>query len=87
MKPPYSMYYVYILRSLRDKNHYVGLTSDVFKRLEYHNKGKVVSTKARTPFELLYKEVYATRAEAREREKYLKSYRGSKEKLSILESL
>ena len=80
-------YYVYILRSLKDKNHYVGLTSNVTARLVYHNAGKVRSTKARTPFELLYKEVYATRAEASEREKYLKSYKGVGEKLSIIESL
>ncbi|MEK7156760.1 MAG: GIY-YIG nuclease family protein [Patescibacteria group bacterium] len=80
-------YWVYILRSLKDGNHYVGLSSDVAARIEYHNAGRVRSTKHRSPFELLYKEAYATRAEARVREKYLKSYEGSKEKLSILESL
>lgn len=80
-------YFVYILRSLKDGKYYVGLTSNIEKRLEYHNSGRVRSTKHRTPFELLYKEVYATRSEAREREKYLKSYKGSKEKLFILESL
>ena len=81
------MYYVYILRSLKDKKLYVGLTADIVKRLEYHNRGKVTSTKSRIPFELLYKEVYATRTEAREREKYLKSYRGSQDKFAILERL
>lgn len=81
------MHYVYILRSLKDTGLYVGMTQDLNKRLGHHNAGRVRSTKARKPFELLYKEVYATRAEAREREKYLKSYRGSKEKMTILESL
>jgi putative endonuclease len=80
-------YHVYILRSLSDRRHYVGMTTDIEKRIKYHNSGRVRSTKHRVPFELLYKEVYATRAEARAREKYLKSYAGSKEKLSILESL
>ncbi len=81
------MHYLYILRSLADKKHYVGITTDLGKRLRYHNAGRVRSTKARIPFELLYKEVYATRVEARAREKYLKSYKGSKEKLTILENL
>jgi putative endonuclease len=80
-------YWVYILKSMKDGNYYVGLSSDVNKRLLYHNAGKVRSTKHRLPFELLYKEAYATRTEARDREKYLKSYKGSKEKLTILENL
>jgi putative endonuclease len=68
-------------------NHYVGLTANVEVRLRYHNAGRVRSTKHRVPFELLYKEAYATRAEARAREKHLKSYAGSREKISILERL
>ncbi len=80
-------WYVYILRSLKDGGYYVGLTSNPTNRLAYHNAGKVRSTKFRKPFELLYKEAYATRAEAREREKYLKSYKGASEKLSIIESV
>ena len=80
------IYYVYILRSLKDSECYVGLTAHINSRLAYHNAGKVRSTKARIPFELLHKEAYATRAEARKREKYLKSYRGAGEKLSIVES-
>ena len=78
-------YYVYILKSLKDGNHYVGLTSDIERRLAYHNAGRVRSTKSRIPFELLHKEAYATRAAAREREEYLKSYKGAGEKLSIIE--
>ncbi len=80
-------YTVYILESQKDGDHYVGLTADIGKRLEYHNKGRVRSTKFRTPFVLVYSEQFGTRMEARAREKYLKSYKGSREKLSILESL
>ncbi len=80
-------YWVYILKSQKDGKRYVGMSSDVSRRLAYHNAGKVQSTKHRCPFELLYKEAYATRTEARAREKYFKSYAGSKEKLSILENL
>lgn len=80
-------YWVYILRSQKDRKLYVGLSSDVATRLYCHNAGRVRSTKHRVPFELLYKEAYATRAEARQREKFLKSYEGSKEKFSIVDSL
>ncbi len=81
------MFFVYILKSLKDKGYYVGLTSKLVNRLDYHNKGYVRSTKARKPFELLYSEEFVTRTEAREREKYLKSYEGSKVKLSIIDKL
>jgi putative endonuclease len=80
-------YFVYILKSQKDKGYYVGMTSDILKRLGYHNSGHVRSTKHRTPFGIVYSESYSTRTEAREREKYLKSYKGSKEKLSILEKI
>lgn len=79
-------YSVYILKSLKDSNHYVGLTSNIEKRLVQHNNGVVISTKARTPFVLLYTEIFNTRADAREREKYLKSYKGAAEKASIIKN-
>ncbi|MFA4890288.1 MAG: GIY-YIG nuclease family protein [Candidatus Paceibacterota bacterium] len=80
-------YYVYILKSLKDNGYYVGITKDLIIRLNYHNKGFVRSTKSRTPFIIVYKEIFQNRLDAREREKYLKSYKGSKEKLSILEKI
>ncbi len=80
-------YWIYILQSKKDQKYYVGLTSDVPKRLTYHNAGKVRSTKHRIPFELLCKEAYATRTEARKREKFLKSYAGVGEKQRILRNL
>lgn len=79
------MFYMYIIQSRKDGSYYVGMTSDIIKRLAYHNAGKVRSTKARIPFELIYSETFSTRAEAREREKYLKSYKGSKEKYELLQ--
>lgn len=79
-------FYVYILKSLKDSGYYVGLTSDIEKRLTYHNSGWVRSTKHRKPFELIYKEEYYSRTLAREREVYLKSYKGSKDKLTIIEN-
>lgn len=78
-------YFIYILKSLKDNKHYIGMTQDIDTRLWYHNSGKVRSTKNRIPFKLLYSEEHPNRLVAREREKYLKSYKGSKEKLTIIE--
>ena len=66
-------YYLYILRSLKDNNYYIGISSNVKKRLTQHNSGKTQSTKSRKPFVLIYTEELNSRLEAREREKYLKS--------------
>tara|TARA_Y100000310_G_C20585726_1_gene765299 strand:+ start:325 stop:573 length:249 start_codon:yes stop_codon:yes gene_type:complete len=80
-------HFVYILRSLKDNGYYVGMSADLNKHLEYHNKGRVNSTRNRKPFVTIYREKYTTRKEAREREKYLKSYQGAKEKLNIIGSI
>jgi putative endonuclease len=81
------MNYLYIIKSLKDGNHYVGMTSDLDGRLNYHNSGRVRSTKSRTPFIIIYNEEYQSLSEARYREKYLKSYKGSVEKENIIRSL
>lgn len=67
--------------------YYVGLTSNVEKRLLCHNNGYVRSTKNRRPFVLIYTETFNTRAEARDKEKYFKSYAGAREKLRIIDNL
>jgi predicted GIY-YIG superfamily endonuclease len=46
------MWYVYILRSVKDKDLYVGSTNNIRRRLNEHNSGKVDSTKRRIPFSL-----------------------------------
>ena len=69
-------YFVYVLKSLVDKERYVGLSKNVPQRLREHNSRKVMSTKSRAPFENIHKEAYKTLAEARAREKYLKSAAG-----------
>ena len=59
-------------------------TKDVSKRLRSHNGDNTRSTKSRRPFRLVYVEDFPSRVAAREREKFLKSYAGSKEKREIL---
>lgn len=80
-------YYVYILQSLKDKKFYIGSTSDLNKRLIYHNKGKNRSTKYRAPFIRVYSEEYTSKSEAIKREYHLKSPKGFLEKKSIIENL
>ena len=70
------MYYVYILRSKYDENLYIGYTTDLKKRFQEHQSGKVVSTKPRRPLELVYYEGHKCMADAERREKYLKTSKG-----------
>lgn len=67
------MFYVYAIKSTVRNYIYVGLTNNINRRLEEHNKGQNRSTKAYIPFVLIYSEECNTREDAREREKYLKS--------------
>ena len=66
------MFYMYILKSKKDGNLYIGSTNDLRRRIKEHNKGKVISTSLRKPLELLYYEAYKSEKDARHREKNLK---------------
>jgi len=66
------MYYVYVLKSQKDGNLYIGQTSNLNQRLECHNSGRIRSTKRRAPLELIHAEEFQTRGEAMKREKVLK---------------
>ena len=69
-------YYVYILRSLRDQKHYIGSSSDVNARLNFHNAGLQRSTCNRIPFIIILYEEYGSKKEALKREKKIKSWKG-----------
>lgn len=66
------MFYLYILKSKKDCEKYIGSTNDLRKRLALHNSGKIYSTKLRRPFELIYYEAYKSEKDARKREQNLK---------------
>ena len=72
------MYYIYVLRSLKDRSFYTGFTNDIEKRLSEHNSGLSRSTKYRIPFELIYYEACRNRKDALHREKYLKTTYGKR---------
>jgi putative endonuclease len=72
------MYYVYVLRSKKDRKFYVGYTADLRKRMEQHSDGVVGSTKNRRPLELIYYEGCVKQQDALHREKYLKTAYGKR---------
>ena len=66
------MFYVYLLKSNKDKDLYIGFTNNIEQRVKQHNHGLVPSTQSRKPFELIYFEGYKSEEDARHREKNLK---------------
>jgi putative endonuclease len=71
-----NMFTVYILRSLSTGNFYTGQSSNFEQRLLNHQLGLARYTHGRGPWEVVYKEEYATRAEAMQPEHFLKSGKG-----------
>ncbi|MDP2650755.1 MAG: GIY-YIG nuclease family protein [bacterium] len=68
------MYYVYILKSNKHGQFYIGRTSNVIKRLEQHNLGLSRSTKRYLPWKLVYIEGYANLDDVKDREVKLKQF-------------
>lgn len=66
------MFFVYILRSLKDKKLYFGFTNDLKRRIEEHNSGKSPATRPRMPLKLMYYEAYTSEEDAKRREHSLK---------------
>jgi putative endonuclease len=68
------IYYVYAIRSYKDRRVYVGMTNNVDRRFLEHNRGFVRSTKSFRPWKLIFcKNVGTSRVVARKFEKYYKS--------------
>jgi len=45
--------YVYVLKSDKDGNKYIGSTTNLYRRLNEHNNGQVKSTRHRRPLKLI----------------------------------
>lgn len=67
------MYHVYALKSLIRNYIYVGISDNIGRRFEQHQRGYNKTTKPYLPFVIIYKEEFKSRTEARKKEKYLKS--------------
>jgi putative endonuclease len=77
------MYFVYILKSLKDGKLYTGCTDDVERRLVEHNSGKSTATRNRRPLVLVHSESFESKSDALKREYFLKTKKGSFEKYQI----
>jgi len=73
----YYVYNVYILKSNKDDNLYIGYTNDLRRRLKEHNTSFSKATKSRLPLKLVYYEAYLSEKDAKERELKLKRFSGS----------
>ena len=77
-------YYLYILEN-KDGRHYIGVSQDVINRLKEHNSGMVRSTKFYKPWQIIYREAYESRVDARKREVVLKT--NYNERIKVMSSL
>lgn len=70
------MWYVYIIKSKKEKFTYIGSTNDLRRRFAEHNNYEVQSTKHFAPFEIEVYVAVKTESKARELEKYFKTGSG-----------
>lgn len=78
-------YFVYILLSKKDNKLYVGCTNDPARRIRDHNYGKVFATKNRRPLVMIHTEEFENKADAFNRERFLKTLWSARFKKKILE--
>ncbi len=65
-------FFVYILLSKKDNKRYIGMTSNLERRISEHNNGLVKSTKNRRPFELIHFEEFDRKSDALKKRKAIK---------------
>ena len=68
------MHYVYVLKSKKNGSLYVGITTNVVRRINEHNNGDNISTKRYTPWVCVYFEGYFSEEDAKSRETNLKVF-------------
>ena len=66
------MFYVYLLKSEKDGRYYIGHTSNLEERIDYHNSNLSKYTKNKGPWKLIGYKTFQTRSEAMKEEKRLK---------------
>lgn len=67
------MYYTYVIESQKNKDLYKGFCSDLKRRLKEHNNGDNTSTRNDRPWQLIHYEAFQNKADAIERERFLKT--------------
>ena len=82
------MHYVYILKSLKDNDLYIGRSDNLKRRINEHIKGKVDATKNRLPVELVFYEAFKSKDDSTRRENYFKTTKGKRSlRIMLKESL
>ncbi len=72
------IYYLYIIQSKKDNSFYIGITGNIEKRLEFHNKGLQRYTRNKTPWKLVYYKIFKNKTEALKREREIKKKKSRK---------
>lgn len=81
-------YCVYVLFSLKDKQFYIGYTTDLKQRLTDHFHGHSTNTSFRRPLVLIFCEYFLSKKDAARREEYSKTSSGKRTlKLMLRNSL
>ena len=70
------VYYVYVLLGKDDRKFYIGYTNDLERRIKEHKLGKVRSTNERGVVDLMFYEAFASKLDAKRRERYFKTTKG-----------
>ncbi len=70
------MNYVYVLKSKKNGQLYVGRTADLGRRIKQHQAGKTRTTNRLLPLKLIFYEAFDNKTDAIRREKYFKTSKG-----------
>ena len=70
------LYSVYVIKSKRDDSLYIGLSTDIKKRLSNHNQGLSKYTKGHLPYRPVFISFFPDKFTAANFEKYLKTASG-----------
>lgn len=83
-----STWYLYIVRCA-DNSLYTGITTDLERRTNEHNSGKLGAkyTRARRPVELVYHELFGDRSSVSIRESVIKKMTPAQKRLLISQSV
>ncbi len=71
-------YFLYILESLKSGKYYIGISSNPYIRLEYHNTIEKGFTSRYRPWKIIFAKEYPDKKSAHKEERKLKSYKSRK---------
>ncbi len=69
------MWYLYILKSLKNNSYYIGITGNIRRRLYSHNVGDVKATKYKRPYRLVFQQEFPNKEKASVAEKRITKWK------------